>query len=184
MLRAGDEELSMRTGELWWFDNKTLHCARNESDQPRTHLVFDLKPKVSGDVDQAAGVSAADPRRILETARAATPHGANEAVAVAVELYLAIRRNPTRWEEVLRECDCVERAQRQPLGVLAELLWPELDEKRRRRRGSAIGWALAQLDMGLPAAHQVPEALQDAGGIRAVHSAWRRSKDQLLYGAD
>ena len=182
VLQAGDEEVSMHPTELWWFDNKAIHSARNESPHPRTHLVFDLKPKVSGDVEDPLGVSESDPCRMLETARASTPNDANEAVAVAVELYLAIRRNPVRWDEVLRERDCVERAQRQPIGVLAELLWPELEERRRRRRVSAIGWALAQLDLGRLTSHQITEALRDAGGIRAVHSAWQRSKDQLLYG--
>jgi len=182
VLRAGDEEVSMRPAELWWFDNKAIHSVRNESPHPRTHLVFDLKPKVSGDAEDPFGASESDPCRMLETARASTPNGATEAVAVAVELYLAIRRNPVRWDEVLRERNCVERAQRQPIGVLAELLWPELEERRRRRRVSAIGWALAQLDLGRLTSHQITEALRDAGGIRAVHSAWQRSKDQLLYG--
>jgi hypothetical protein len=182
VLQAGDEEVSMRPAELWWFDNKAIHSARNESPHPRIHLVFDLKPKVSDDVEDLLGVSESDPCRMLETARASTPNGANEAVAVAVELYLAILRNPVRWDAGLRECDIAERAQRQPIGVLAELLWPELEERRRRRRVSAIGWALAQLDMGRLASHQIAEALRNAGGIRAVHSAWQTSKDQLLYG--
>ena len=172
----------MRSAELWWFDNKTIHSARNESPHPRIHLVFDLKPKVSGDVEDPVSITEPDPCRILETTRVSTPNGANEAVAAAVELYLAIRRNPVRWDAGLRERNIAERAQRQPIGVLAELLWPEMEEGRRRRRVSAIGWALAQLDMGRLASCQIPEALRDAGGIRAVHSAWQRSKDQLLYG--
>ncbi len=182
ILQAGDEEVSMRAAELWWFDNKAIHNAQNESPRPRIHLVFDLNPKVSGDVEDPLNVSKPDPCRMLENARASTPNGANEAVAVAVELYLAILRNPVRWDAGLRERKIAERAQRQPIGVLAELLWPELEERRRRRRVSAIGWALAQLDMGRLASCQIPEALRDAGGIRAVHSAWRTSKDQLLYG--
>ena len=52
-MRAGDETVVMRTGELWWFDNKTDHEAWNDSDSPRIHLIFDLEP----------GRSKARPRR-------------------------------------------------------------------------------------------------------------------------
>jgi hypothetical protein len=121
---------------------------------------------------------------MLEAAHASASSEANEAVAAAVGLYLAVRRNPARWEEVLRERGCVERAQRRPVGVLAELLWPELDAERRRRRVSAIGWALAQLDLGRLQVDRIPAALRDAGGISALHRSWQASKDQLLYGSD
>jgi hypothetical protein len=40
---CGDEELTMRERELWWFDNKKPHEAHNLSDQPRVHLIFDLE---------------------------------------------------------------------------------------------------------------------------------------------
>jgi Aspartyl/Asparaginyl beta-hydroxylase len=43
-LRAGDEEVRMREGELWWFDNKQVHEAINDGDQDRIHLIFDLLP--------------------------------------------------------------------------------------------------------------------------------------------
>jgi quercetin dioxygenase-like cupin family protein len=43
-MRCGDEEVTMREGELWWFDNKEEHEARNESDRDRIHLIFDLEP--------------------------------------------------------------------------------------------------------------------------------------------
>ena len=45
-MRCGDEEVTMREGELWWFDNKEEHEARNESDHDRIHLIFDLEPQV------------------------------------------------------------------------------------------------------------------------------------------
>ena len=32
VLRAGDEEVRMREGELWWFDNKALHDASNPAE--------------------------------------------------------------------------------------------------------------------------------------------------------
>lgn len=44
-LRAGDEEIRMGEGELWWFDNKQLHEAFNDGDQDRIHMIFDLLPR-------------------------------------------------------------------------------------------------------------------------------------------
>jgi hypothetical protein len=44
-LRAGDEEVRMREGELWWFDNKQIHEAFNDGDEDRIHLIFDLQPR-------------------------------------------------------------------------------------------------------------------------------------------
>ncbi|MDE0057276.1 MAG: aspartyl/asparaginyl beta-hydroxylase domain-containing protein [Defluviicoccus sp.] len=43
-LNAGEEEVVMREGELWVFDNKVRHWAFNPSDEPRVHLIFDLLP--------------------------------------------------------------------------------------------------------------------------------------------
>lgn len=44
-LKAGDEDVRMREGELWWFNNKTLHEAKNEGEEDRIHLIFDLLPR-------------------------------------------------------------------------------------------------------------------------------------------
>ncbi len=44
-LKAGDEEIRMQEGELWWFDNKQMHEAFNDGDQDRIHLIFDLLPR-------------------------------------------------------------------------------------------------------------------------------------------
>jgi aspartyl/asparaginyl beta-hydroxylase (cupin superfamily) len=44
-LKAGDEEVRMQQGELWWFDNKQLHEAFNDGDQDRIHMIFDLLPR-------------------------------------------------------------------------------------------------------------------------------------------
>jgi len=41
-LRAGDEEVRMQAGELWWFDNRQIHEAYNDGDEDRVHLIFDL----------------------------------------------------------------------------------------------------------------------------------------------
>lgn len=43
-LRAGDEEVRMREGELWWFDNRQIHEAHNDGTEDRIHLIFDLLP--------------------------------------------------------------------------------------------------------------------------------------------
>ncbi|WP_282606119.1 aspartyl/asparaginyl beta-hydroxylase domain-containing protein [Pelagibius sp. Alg239-R121] len=43
-LKAADEEVRMREGELWWFDNKQVHEAHNDGDQDRIHIIFDLLP--------------------------------------------------------------------------------------------------------------------------------------------
>lgn len=43
-IRAGDEDLRMKTGELWWFDNKAEHEAMNDGTKDRIHLIFDLLP--------------------------------------------------------------------------------------------------------------------------------------------
>ena len=42
---SGDEEQVFRTGELWWFNNKEIHEASNQSTSPRIHIIFDLLPK-------------------------------------------------------------------------------------------------------------------------------------------
>lgn len=43
-LKAGEEQVEMRLGELWRFDNKAVHEAYNGSDGDRIHFIFDLKP--------------------------------------------------------------------------------------------------------------------------------------------
>lgn len=40
---CGNEEVVMREGDVWWFDNKQLHAASNTSASDRTHLIFDLE---------------------------------------------------------------------------------------------------------------------------------------------
>lgn len=32
----------MREGQLWWFDNRQVHEARNDGKEERIHLIFDL----------------------------------------------------------------------------------------------------------------------------------------------
>ncbi len=44
-LKAGDEEMRMREGQLWWFDNDQPHEAFNDGDEDRIHMIFDLLPR-------------------------------------------------------------------------------------------------------------------------------------------
>ncbi len=44
-LTCEDEELRMKEGELWWFDNNKAHGAHNDSDGDRIHLIFDMLAK-------------------------------------------------------------------------------------------------------------------------------------------
>lgn len=44
-LKTGDEEVRMREGELWRFDNKQVHEAYNDGDEDRIHMIFDLLPR-------------------------------------------------------------------------------------------------------------------------------------------
>jgi outer membrane protein assembly factor BamB len=39
---SGGEQVRMREGELWWFDNKQFHQSLNDSDDWRIHYIFDL----------------------------------------------------------------------------------------------------------------------------------------------
>ena len=43
-MKCGDEEIRMREGELWWFDNNEMHEAYNDGDLERIHLIFDMLP--------------------------------------------------------------------------------------------------------------------------------------------
>ncbi len=43
-LKAADEEIRMKEGELWWFDNDQMHEAFNDGDEDRIHIIFDLLP--------------------------------------------------------------------------------------------------------------------------------------------
>ncbi|MEM9671906.1 MAG: aspartyl/asparaginyl beta-hydroxylase domain-containing protein [Bacteroidota bacterium] len=43
-MKTGDEEVRMQEGELWWFDNNQMHEARNDGDEDRIHVIFDMLP--------------------------------------------------------------------------------------------------------------------------------------------
>ncbi|MEM6905911.1 MAG: aspartyl/asparaginyl beta-hydroxylase domain-containing protein [Pseudomonadota bacterium] len=42
--KAGDEDVRMQEGELWWFDNDQMHEATNDGNEDRIHIIFDLLP--------------------------------------------------------------------------------------------------------------------------------------------
>lgn len=41
--RCGDETISMRTGEVWWFQNAIEHEVVNNSADDRIHMVVDIR---------------------------------------------------------------------------------------------------------------------------------------------
>lgn len=43
IFRCGDEQVCMRTGEVWWFDGTEEHEVINNSADDRIHLVVDIK---------------------------------------------------------------------------------------------------------------------------------------------
>jgi hypothetical protein len=42
-----DEELHMRPGEAWWFDNQAMHSVINNSDEDRISMLADIRPFIS-----------------------------------------------------------------------------------------------------------------------------------------
>lgn len=43
IFRAGDEQVQMRTGECWWFDNTQVHEVVNHSDDDRITMIIDIR---------------------------------------------------------------------------------------------------------------------------------------------
>lgn len=44
ILNSGGESITMREGELWWFDNSQPHSALNPAGDWRIHVIFDMSP--------------------------------------------------------------------------------------------------------------------------------------------
>lgn len=173
VLNAGGESVRMREGELWWFDNKALHDACNDSGSDRIHLIFDLLP---ADAEPSALFD--DPGQLLETELAARERRWVEEVARAVTVYVAARGRPERWAETLTDAGLVEFARKKPIGALARLFWPGLGDSALERLESAIAWALGLLDIE----RIRPEEVTEAGGLDAVHRAWQADRDRAIYG--
>jgi len=182
-LSAGDERVHMQEAELWWFNNKAIHSARNRSDTARIHMIFDLLPAGTAAYDPGAGDELdGNPAELLTSIQAAESRSDRDQLADAARLYKAVCRNPQSWQQVLRDSDLEETASRRPLHVLALLLWPELDKSRRRRRESALAWSLAQLDLDLLSLDAISRGIKRAGGFRAIHSRWQSDREAMLYG--
>jgi len=43
IFRCGDEQVSMATGEVWWFQNALEHAVVNNSAADRMHLIIDIR---------------------------------------------------------------------------------------------------------------------------------------------
>lgn len=176
VLNAGGESVRMREGELWWFDNKALHDACNDSGDDRIHLIFDLLP---ADAEPSALFD--DPGKLLETELAARESRCVEEVARAVTLYVAARGRPERWAVMLTDAGLLELAHKKPIGALARLFWPGLGGPALARLESAIAWALGLLDIGRIRPEEITEAITEAGGLDAVHRAWQADRDRAIY---
>lgn len=44
VFRAGDEEVFMEPGTIWWFNNQVVHEVQNNSGDDRISLVVDIRP--------------------------------------------------------------------------------------------------------------------------------------------
>jgi len=177
LLNAGGESVRMREGELWWFDNKALHDACNDSGSDRIHLIFDLLP-----TDAESGVVFSDPAKLLETELVARQRQFVEEVARAVALYVAARGCPERWARTLTDAGLLGLAQKKPIGALARLFWPGLGGPALARLESAIAWSLGLLDTGRIGPEEVTQAIIEAGGLDAVHRSWQADRDSAIYG--
>lgn len=186
LLQAGGEQVWMQEGELWWFDNIAVHDARNDSNEHRVHLIFDVLHAISDaaspSVVSEPGQPLPRPRALLQNFRADAERFETESVAAAVRLYLAARTHPRQWQKVLKRQRLQKPADTAPLSVLARLCWPELRGKARRSRESALAWCLAQIDVGQLEPGRLAEALAAAGGIDTIHTLWHADRD-LLYSA-
>jgi hypothetical protein len=177
-LEAGGEQVRMREGELWWFDNSAIHAARNDGTQDRVHLIFDLLPRQP----KVVPTRGAAPQGVLATLAVTAERLEAEAVAAAARLYLAARARPRQWQVLLEQHGLADRADRAPLGAIARLCWPELRSTARRRRESALAWCLAELDTGRRQPDDLAAALLAAGGVETVHALWRADRAAFLYG--
>jgi Aspartyl/Asparaginyl beta-hydroxylase len=43
LFRCGEEQVEMRTGDCWWFQNAIEHEVVNNSAEDRTHLIIDIR---------------------------------------------------------------------------------------------------------------------------------------------
>ncbi len=135
VLMSGGEEVRMQEGELWWFDNKQYHEARNESGDWRIHYIFDLLPADYADLavnpifvpgeparsvapasEPAAKPSPGDPRDIVSSAirERAILHAENQRL-------ISPKGNGNHWLIDMRRIFMDAKS----LDAAAELFWQE-----------------------------------------------------------
>ncbi len=182
-MRAGDEAVRMREGELWWFDNKALHDAINESDEPRVHLIFDLRPRTAsgrhspptpptGLEDETRPLDA-----LLDEARAAASEGEAAIVAQAVRLYLIGRRDPDAWVGFLEGHDLEPTSEGfRPLRSIHALIDPAASRQAIRHRARATVWALERIEQGQLRWPDVAATIEAEGDVAEVADAWKQAQ--------
>jgi hypothetical protein len=182
-LCAADEEVRMREGELWWFDNKQRHEAFNDADVERIHLIFDLLPRApEGARSRRAAPSVCDGsdmpdlERLLADARAAAAGGEGSTVQQGVRLYLAGREQPRRWQRLVEGHAPGGSADAAPFRAVARLLLADAEVPQLRACARAMAWALARLETGALRGEDIPARVASEGGVRRVASAWQREK--------
>ena len=182
-LCAGDEEVRMREGELWWFDNKQRHEAFNDADAERIHLIFDLLPRApEGARSRRSAPSVCDEgdmpdlERLLADARAVAAEGEGRAVQQGVRLYLAGREQPRRWQRLIERHAPGARTDTAPFRAVARLLLSDAEARQQRACARATAWALARLEMGALRGEDIPARVASEGGVQRVARAWQREK--------
>jgi hypothetical protein len=184
-LCAGDEEVRMREGELWWFDNKQSHEAFNDAEAERIHLIFDLLPRApEGARSRRAAPRVCDDgpmpdlESLLVDARAAANEGEGRAVQQGVRLYLAGREQPKRWQRLIERNAPGAPADTAPFRAVARLLLPDAEAPYWRACAQATAWALARLELGALRGDGIPERVASEGGVERIATAWRRERAQ------
>jgi hypothetical protein len=184
-LCAADEEVRMREGELWWFDNKQRHEAFNDAEAERIHLIFDLLPRgPEGARSRRPAHRVCDDghmpdlERLLVEARAAAAEGEGRAVQQGVRLYLTGREQPRHWQRLIERHANGARADGAPFRAVARLLLSDAEAQQQRACAEATAWALARLELGELHGEDIPAQIASEGGVQRVAMAWQREKAQ------
>nr|AFK79191.1 hypothetical protein [uncultured bacterium F42-01] len=187
-LRAADEEVWMQPGELWWFDNKQVHEARNEATLDRIHLIFDLLPR---NPERRAGPPPTPSGfenirvRLGEVWKEARRHiERHDAVMVqqGVRMYLVGRENSRQWERFLvRRGHDEKGARAHPMAAIAAMLAGTEDRRVVRRLRCAMLWVIERIEAGTLTWDDIPAAIATAGGVRAVARAWKKKQRAAGY---
>ena len=96
-LICGGEQVFMRSGELWWFNNKQFHESYNDTDDDRIHLIFDLLPAGVSKTQSRLLDDNVDPKN-LEVSRAIGGSDDNVATLKNWTPYrIRVRENSVHW---------------------------------------------------------------------------------------